>query len=542
MDAQTVRSHPASPDTAATPLRREALWLGAIVAAALVIRVVAALLKGVHVERDTYAYVHAAKTLLSGDAATWLYGAAKPPLFTGVLAGVMSLGVYGPTAARIISVLAGVLMLHPAWLIFRRIGPRPAALLALAVLTVARQPVVTAGQITSNTLNACLVLYMTYFLVVRGLVDRRGWAFAVGGLFAGLAFLTRTEAIAYLPLAVAAAAWGAAWGRLTWRQAAGALGFVAAALLLIGPQVALMSAQAGRFTIRQNAGQFLAFSAGATDVLHAPQGHDVGLLRALADNAGQVAAAYAGHFAEYLCRIAPFTLGHAGAPFVLVALVAAGRRLLRWGIWPLWLAMFLWLVLALSLFNPHAYMLLPVMGALVWGAGDGIRRSADLIIRWNPLRLRRPNRARPWLLAGMILAVFAPTVYACLRKDRYANHDVVAAADLIRRHASGRRGLAVAGSYGQPALRLDGRHVPLPNRWQMTRRELADYLRRQGADYVILGIEAMKRMHLDFDPNHPPPFLKLLGRTRSHPKARPPRLLCVYQVLPDAAPPAAADP
>lgn len=522
---ETRELHAPTADSQVT--RHQWLAMLGIVALALALRLAGGWMHGTHIDRDTYSYVVSARALLSGEVGDWFYGQTKPPVFGGLLAIPMALGADGPSAARYLAILAGVALLHPAWLTFRRMGTVRSALLGLLFLAVLREPVVGSARITNTSLNALLVAYMVYFLAVRGLLDGRLWAFAVAGLLAGLASLNRTESLAFLPLGVVLALIAAGVRRLPLGLAvAGVALFLGGALVLVGPNVALMSAEEGQLTIRRNAGQFLAYSAGASETIAARPGEDPGFFSTLGENLGALAARWFAHLGVYLGEKLPHTLGYLSVLFVLLGAWAERRRLLRWGPLPLTLVFLLWLLAGLSMLQPHGYVLLSGLFPLAYLAGRGSEWLAGTLVARNPAGLARPQRAYPWLVGLAVAASAAPSVYAVATTNPYENRDLLAAAAMIRQHARVDRPVIVS-RYGQVPLEVGGRLAPVDHDWQMDREELAEFLARSEADYLVLSTHSLSRLAPWLDPSAPPPYLQALGRAKSHPKAEP-RVIWVH--------------
>ncbi|MFP4053531.1 MAG: glycosyltransferase family 39 protein [Phycisphaerae bacterium] len=512
------------------PVRHEKLWLALIVLLALAIRLVAAWMHGVHVDRDGPSFVYPAMSLLRGDLADWFYLQTKPPVFGAIVAVPMALGMEGLAAVRLLSILFGVAMLHPAWLFFRRFGGRRTALLALLVLAMMRLPVKTSGRTLSDTFYATLTLYMFYLAVVKGLIDRRWWGLAGGGLLAGVAFLTRSEAIIFLPVVPLLALYGALRRRIDWKLAAVSLSFPLLAAAVMAPQVALLSRAEGRFTLRRNVGQFMAYSAGATDQITSEQGEQLNAAEALVQNFGALALNAVGHFWKYVYDVIPRGMAYVGAVFVLVGLWSARRKVFAWTPLGLSLLTFLWALGVLSIFDPHGRLLLNTMPFLAWPLVVGIAAIAGWIVKWNPAGIAQPDKAGPWIAAALIATVTVPTVPTVLGRDRHEGYDALHASRIIRRHAGEDARPVVACRLGVIALRAGADLVGVSHEWDMDVRRLGEYLRRHNADYFCMSAANLRTMLPGFEPGAPPAYLELIGTAPSHPGAQEPRTQYVYRV------------
>jgi len=511
-----------------------------IIGAALLLRVGTALMHGVHADRDLFAFIFQGMDLVNGNLEGWFYGRTKPPVFCAILAGPMALGVDGIAAARVISVLAGMLMLHPAWLIMRRIGGGKMLLLALATLALSRLAVKSSGRPLSDTTYSCMVLYVVYLAVIRGLVDGKWWGFVAGGLLAGLAFLTRSEGIIYLPLIPLLAFLGALARKLPWRMACVSLAFPVLAAAVMAPQIAMLSHHEGRFLVRRNVGQFMASSAGiVAEEGSSPETVGLSTFETLSRGAARVLAAWVHHVGQYFWDKTAWSMGYAGMVFLIAGAVVCRRQLFRWGPLSLTLAVFLWTVFGMSFFKPHARLLTPVIAMLSWPLAAGIIALTDWVIHVNPARLAVPEKARPWLVALMLGILAAPTVAHVLTRDYYEDRGLLAAAEIVRSDHVGQAPPAVATSFGLVPLRADGRHVELVFRWEFTLDRLGQYLRRHRTDYLVMPGSRLREMCAQFDPDNPPDYLRLVGTAASHPKSERHRVVYVYRVRPaEAAAPA----
>ncbi len=512
------------------PIAREKLWLVLIVLLALAIRLLAAWMHGVHVDRDGPSFVYPAMSLLRGNLADWFYLQTKPPVFGAVVAAPMALGMEGLAAVRMLSILFGVAMLHPAWLFFRRFGGRRTALLALLVLAMMRLPVKTSGRTLSDTFYATLTLYLFYLAVVKGLIDRRGWGFAAGGLLGGVAFLTRSEAIIFLPLVPLLGLYGAIRRRIDWKLAAASLSFPLLAAVVMAPQVALLSQAEGRFTLRRNVGQFMAYSAGATDQITSEEGEQLNAAEALAQNFGAIAVNAADHLWKYVYDVIPRGMAYVGAVFVLVGVWTVRRKVFAWTPLGLSLLIFLWALCVLSIFDPHARLLLNTMPFLAWPMVVGIAAIAAWIVKWNPAGLARPWKAGPLIAAAFIATVTVPTIPTVLGRDRHEGYDALRASRIIREHAGASGRPVVACRLSVIALRADAELVGVSHEWNMDAERLGEYLRKHNADYFCMSAANLRTMLPGVAPADPPAYLELIATAPSHEKAHEPRTQQVYRV------------
>ncbi len=407
-----------APDAPLAPrTRRLAILL--IVIVALAIRLLAIAGGRYGAADDTPAFFWEAEALLEGDLAGWFYLNKKPPLFALLIAGPTALGLGLVASAQLVALLAGMWMLHPAWLILRRPGDDRIAVAGLGFVAVFTLAVSLSARQLSDTTYAAILLYAIHLLMV-GLLERRIVPLAGAGVLTGLAFLTRTEGVLLAVAGSMLLLLGGIVRRLAWRfVGAGALAILIPTLLLVAPYVALVSRAEGRFTLRRNMGQYMAHSVGAEAESHPPPGRrDVSLGQVLARNSAQIAAAWPGHVTQYFLEEIPGAVSYVGIPFMLIGLFVHRRRLVAWGPWMLGGLIFLLLVAMYAVVMPNDRFLSGVIVLTAWPAGAGAVAVAGWIVRWNPARMERPSRVLPWMVAAMIAATAAVTLGKMFRGPR----------------------------------------------------------------------------------------------------------------------------
>jgi len=128
------------------------------------------------------------------------------PLHTTLMRPFLALDPFAPRSSRYLSLLAGVAVFFPFLRLARRLAPpryAPLAALALAVSPLHIQASVTASS------EALYLLLMVLCLerLLAALDSGRAATFALAGLFASLAAVTRYDAWIDFPIVVVAAAW-----------------------------------------------------------------------------------------------------------------------------------------------------------------------------------------------------------------------------------------------------------------------------------------------------------------------------------------------
>ena len=200
-----------------------------VLAAALVFRSGAALLLGPHPFDDTFITFRYALNLAAGHGFVFNAGeqvlGTTSPLWALLLAGVRFLGAPLPEAALILSLLADAVTAILMWRLLTRLGFPARVALAGPLLFLA---LFDALSISRSGMEAPLFSALVMG-VLTALATRR---FAVAGLAAGLAALTRPEGLALLPVLLLAGMIADPGPR--WRRWLPAVGLAAAVLAVWG--------------------------------------------------------------------------------------------------------------------------------------------------------------------------------------------------------------------------------------------------------------------------------------------------------------------
>ncbi len=511
--------------------RAQRLCLWGIVLTALAVRGLNVTMHGIAVDDDTAAFLAQARSLLDGDVYGWFAVHTKPPLYSALVAVPAAAGFSLVASARLVSLLAGLLLLHPAWLILRRCGDRWTALLALALVAVMKVEVMLSGRCISDTVYGVLTLYALYFFLARGLLDGRVRAFAAAGGLVGLAYLCRTEGLTFVPLLALIGLVGCLRKKLPARTgAAGLAVFLAVSLGLLAAHVGTVSFEEGRFTIRRNMGHFMLRSAGLAES-GARAADAPGAVETFLDNPGALPASWVRHLWRYLHNEALRATGYVGPALLLIGLWADRRSLLRWALWPLGLLVFLGVLAVLCLIEPHVRFLIGVIVLTAWPTARGAEEIARGLIRANPLRLRRTAWVRPAAAGIVIAGMAAPSVVSSLELDRYEDRDLPVAAEVVRRRAEGGEPPRIAATHPILAFYAGGEIVRLDSEWRLSAEELRKRLADGRADFLVLSRTALADMCPEAAPENPPKFLALVGTARSDPRAKRPREMLVFRVV-----------
>ena len=156
--------------------------------------------------------------------------ALRPPLYPYALGGLYAVVGHSITAARLLSVLLGVLTVALIGLVGMQLAGRRAALWAMAIAAVYPPLVLVNATLISEALSLPLMLGALAAALHHRTDPRRRWALLAGALL-GLGVLAR-PAMGVVALPVALALWGAPWR--SWRAlAAPVLAGVAAIAVLV---------------------------------------------------------------------------------------------------------------------------------------------------------------------------------------------------------------------------------------------------------------------------------------------------------------------
>ena len=514
-------------------LRRVRVWLAVIVLAALTLRCFNTLARTETVDRDTASFLYQAKSLVEGDVHRWFAVHTKPPVYSGLIALIWKLGLDPILAARCISLIAGLLVLHPTWLLLRRCGPAAPALVGLAILALMKEPMRCSGRCISDTTYATIMMYGAYFFIVRGLVDAKLWAFPLAGALGGLAYLTRTEGLMLLPLGLLMLAAGAIRRKLPRRMALlGALAMLVVCLAIVSVHVALVSMEEGRFTLRRNMGQFMLYSAGQTHEATSSAGRGPTALEVFISHSPAMAASWLANLWGYLSSNIARCGGYVTGVFLLAGLAAFGRRLWRWQPCQLGLGFFVLSLCVLSIIEPHTRMLLGTISLTGFLMGAGlfwINRQAD--------KLDLPGKGKPGseiVTPGIaIVAVLAISVASIVKFDSHEDSQFHEAAGIVAAagKAQGIPSPRVASSEAIIAWYAHGEIVPLSDNWTLTTDQLREFVEQKKVDYLVLNVNHLKRAGLDArDIRNAPDFLEIIGKASSDPRSEDAEHLLVYRV------------
>jgi 4-amino-4-deoxy-L-arabinose transferase-like glycosyltransferase len=206
--------------------------------------------RAVVLENEAAGYARQAENLLNGRrfegivpgadvVETWLY----PVLIAGATLVIRN----SETAIRLVSLIAGTCLIVPIYFLALRLYGRRAAYIAAGVTAV--HPLLVALSVAGYTEGVNLTLMMAaIYWALRMLEKRPGRSWLFAGIFLALAYLNRTELLAFVPLTIAAIFTVTLLNKESLRPAIlASLRLLAVFAILAAPYVAFLWVHTGQF-------------------------------------------------------------------------------------------------------------------------------------------------------------------------------------------------------------------------------------------------------------------------------------------------------
>lgn len=453
--------------------RRHAIALVACVALGAGVRL-AHVAQGPTIAPDGPAYVHMAARMEERGWRDALDAYYPPLLPLAMIAVHRATGVRHETAARLVSLAAGIATIALVGLAAGALLGHPVGLVAALLAAIHAHLARASVAVLPEMLFGAMVALWALLLLVPG----GAWRIVAGAVVAAVAGGARVEGTALVPLTIVAAAVVAPRGRRL-RRAAGAAGIMAAIAV---PWLLLVRGTTGAWAVSSKEMEIIARrwdieGSSLVDVLlHHP-------LTVLGD--------YPAHLWRQLGYFASVVL----VPLVpllavgLVAPVSSPARRARW----LTVAAIAVVMLGVATINPGKRYVTPLLPLLLPWAACGVLVVAGVLRERGPVAWR-------WVCAAAAVGVAALAVYASMPEGRrWAACFPRVCAWLEHRY--GRPLPPVMARDGRFAYLCDAPYVHEPRRRAV--RDLAPEVTRRGAAAWLL--KASRR------PAAPPPGLRLVA-------------------------------
>lgn len=235
---------------AAVPGRRSPdRFILAMLVLAAALRLAVVLVRPLAIEGEGAEYAAIARNLLAGRGYIGtLEGGVQllfPPLYPLLIAALAPLSGDFEDAGRLVSLICGTLLVAPVTgIAFRLYGLRVARIAGL--LTAIHPLFVTLSTAVFSEAPFLTLLMTAAYFGLRCVEAPRPAVGAGAGLFAGLAYLTRPEAMLFVPVLLAVMMLATPLLRHAWRATARTAAAVAVAFFVVGsPYIVFLSLQTG---------------------------------------------------------------------------------------------------------------------------------------------------------------------------------------------------------------------------------------------------------------------------------------------------------
>jgi len=456
----------------------------------------------------------------SGDFADGI-SAYWSPLYS-VLTGLSSLLFTDREfAGRFVSLLAGALLIIPAYYLIREFFGKPAACVGSVILVLHPFLIRTSGWVMTESVYTLILT--TVVLSGWFALSRKDWRlFLLTGSLMGAAFLTKPEAIGYVALMLGLAALVLYFGKNGGFRATAqcSLVFLIGFAVFFVPYCLHLHQKTGNWTLSQKIavnlpaadyhGELLAImSDGRMTMKDRLWGDDYETASAVesvkpapihsladaSDSRGWADAAYIlgsnawvqlkKQLREYFPAILPI-------PFAIFAI--AGFFLGRWTLTRAAKEIYLLLFVTSTLLGYAASSvelryLFPLIPLLMAWASSGIVKSSEWLASIIRPRFQILEKVRPGLLAALLVVILsvmaAPYFSSILKEDTITNvpFEEKDAGLWIKRHAEGSQP-TVMSSHITPAFYANAKHIYLPDEKLST---VLNYAKIRRTSYLVLS-------------------------------------------------------
>lgn len=184
-------------------LNRRWLVIGTLLFLALSFRAVRPFIVD-RIATDGVLYVYMANDIAKGDIeSAFRRNRRMPPLYLFMMAWLHNAGMYTETAGRLISIIAGVLLIIPVFLIAEMIFSTRLAAMAGFLVAVNPSLIKSSAKVMRDSLFLTLLFFAVLFILKAMKSERWNlhlWGLA--GLFSSLGVAVRTETVELIPVTV----------------------------------------------------------------------------------------------------------------------------------------------------------------------------------------------------------------------------------------------------------------------------------------------------------------------------------------------------
>ncbi len=511
---------------------------------------------------DGIYYATLGKRLVSGDISGGISGYWSP-LYSS-LVGIFSLFFHDPEfAGRLVSVIAGTLLIIPAYYLIRNFYGRMPAYLGTVLIAIHPALIESSGWVMTE---AVYTLIFTTVVLVGWYALRSGNAqtFFVAGLLWGAAYLTKPEALGFLGLLFILTTAAKFFRRnISFRRyAAGYLLLLTGFMIFFLPYVIFLRQKTGQWTISQK----IMVNLPAFD-------YDKGLLNITDDGqitmqdriwgdiyeteAPQTVAPppvepasspafswsklqsdvtilgakalflFKKQLRDYIPALLPY-------PFILLAIIGffykpwtrfrAARELYLF-------SFFLCMLLGYALSAVELRYIYPLIPILIAWVAKGIVEFGDWTSKSLTNLLRTSRRIKPLLVQICVLIIFTALLTpSILSQDEFETildvpYEEKQAGLWIKNQTAGQAAL-VMSSNATPAYYAGAKHLYLPDEEFLT---VLEYAKRKKVNYLVYSLRRIKTTSKSFPPDEKniPPELRLVYEDEPSPNYR----IIVYQIV-----------
>ena len=362
----------------------------------------------------------------------------------------------------------------------------------------------------------------------------------------GIAFLTRSEAIIYLPLITMFAVWGAIQKKNVWKTTFKSLLYPTIAVIILSPQVTLLCRYEGRFLLRRNAGNLIEESinkaqinsGSAAESVSTTVNNDTSKLHQLSTNVYRMTATVVENSFDYITDKIPKAVGYVPVLFLIVGLIACWKKLFQFSPESITLLTFVWTFVVLSIIEAHSRFLIGVIPMIAAPIATGIIFSSAKLLQNKPAEFSDKQLIKPSIrlvIAFFTLGVIGPTAARIATRNPYDGTEIIAAgkvfAGIIKNNPSDQSKIILTNVRESTRLKyITGMPMVLLHRKkEHLAQEIEDILiEHQDTKFLVIEEKSRRSIFPDF------PVLSKwaehLETCQTHPNSKKPERLYIFQI------------